>query len=96
MFYKYNLPWNQKDLLPYLIASYNRVIPYQITQKKKIFPVQIIDFDEYFTHKNFDPIHRAMQNFISVLQIVSEIWIFKLVTPWTLSRLKFRLFLCRF
>ena len=49
-----------------------------------------------FTHINFDLIHRAMQNFISVLQIVSEIWFFKLVTPWTLSRLKFRLFLCRF
>ena len=64
--------------------------------EKKDFPSSYHRFWWNFTHKNFDPIHRAMQNFISVLQIVSEIWIFKLVTPWTLSRLKFRLFLCRF
>ena len=67
-----------------VLQIHPRVIPYQITQRKKMFPVKIIDF----THKNFDPIHGAMQNFISVLQIVSEIWLFKFFTP---SRLKFRL-----
>ena len=63
--------------------------------EKKDFPSSNHRFWWNFTHRNFDPIHRAMQNFISVLQIVSEIWFFKLVTPWTLSRLKFRLLLGR-